>query len=441
MKKVIVAILVFVCGMVNAQEVQNDSVKPISIDSLREAVNEHSMKFSALDEKLSGIDSDLAKLTKIKLSGYIQGQYDAYDYLDHIGPSPSTKDVPVTSTFSIRRARIKFTYETASGVVFALQPEFAFDKVTLRDAYVRLNDRWTNTYSLTLGQFDRPTYESEYSSGSMESLERSRMAGVLYPGERDLGAKIEANFDATYEIPLKLQFAVLNGNGNIGSTTNQLKDVDNHKDMMARVVYSLKFPNKGLGIDFGGHGYFGKTVVLPATPPTIFSDINNNPFTPAVGDKLDKTWFGGETQIYYDFLGGLALKAEYIAGTLSESTNPAEVNSAFSYNKVRKFDGYYVQFIKNVGIKNQLCIRYDVFDPNTKLSGDAVTDKGDLKYSTWAFSWLYYFDDNIKVIAGYTLPINESSQLLSVANTSTSVNNFQQDNKDNTFTIRIQAKF
>ena len=429
-------------GVVNAQEVTKDSVKPVSIDSLKEAVNEHSMKFSALDEKFSGIDSDLAKLTKIKLSGYIQGQYDVYDYLDHIGPGTSTKEAPVTNTFSIRRARVKFTYETANGVVFALQPEFAFDKVTLKDAYVRLNDRWTNTYSLTVGQFDRPNYETEYSSGSMESLERTRMSTILYPGERDLGAKIEANFETTYEIPLKLQLAVINGNLNLGTTTNQLKDIDSHKDVMARAVYALKFPNKGLGIDFGAHGYFGKNGVISQTvPPTVYSDINNNPFTPEVGDKLDKTWFGGETQVYYDFLGGMALKAEYIAGTLSGTTIPAESNPAFNYNRVRKFEGYYLQFIKNVGIKNQLCIRYDVFDPNTKLSGDAVTDKGDLKYSTWAFSWQYYFDDNIKVIAGYTLPINEASQLLSTPNTSIAVNNFQQDNKDNTFTIRIQAKF
>src|SRR6478609_1180297 len=344
MKKILLSFLLLAVFVVKAQETQKDTVKPATVESLKETVDEHSMKFSSLDEKLSASDAILDKLSKIKVSGYIQGQYDVYDYLDHIGPAPSTKDSPVTNTFSIRRARIKFTYETANGVAFALQPEFAFDKVTLRDAYVKLNDRWTNTYSLTLGQFDRPNYESEYSSGSMEMLERSRVAGVLYPGERDLGAKIEANFETQYEVPLKLQLAVLNGNGNIGSTTNQLKDVDNHKDVMARATYSLKFPNKGLGVDFGGHGYFGKTSVLPATPPTVFSDINNKPFTPAVGDLLDKEWLGAEAQIYYDFLGGLSLKTEYIAGTLSETTNPAESNSAFNYNKVRKFDGYYIQF-------------------------------------------------------------------------------------------------
>jgi hypothetical protein len=166
------------------------------------------------------------------------------------------------------------------------------------------------------------------------------------------------------------------------------------------------------------------------TPPTVFTDVNNNPFTPVVGDKLDKQWFGGEMQIYYDFLGGMALKGEYISGTISAATvNAAISNSTFSYNKVRDFKGYYAQFIKNVGVKNQLAIRYDVFDPNKHLSGNTVTTAGDLKYSTWVFSWHYYFDDNIKISAGYTLPINETSTIVG------------GDKTDNTFTLRFQAKF
>jgi len=195
------------------------------------------------------------------VSGYIQAQYDMYDTWTAAGVhgiTTSTGSAPVTNSFFLRRARIKFAYEAADGLKFVLQPDFAFDKVSLKDAYAVLNDRWLKTFSLYVGQFDRPNYEIEYSSGSMETLERTKMAGILYPGEKELGAKLEANFETKYRFPLKLQLAVMNGNFNLGTTTNQTKDVDNTKDVMARVVYSVKLPNSGLGIDFGGHGYFGK---------------------------------------------------------------------------------------------------------------------------------------------------------------------------------------
>jgi len=430
MKKLLIVLLLATSFLSKAQDV----AKSISIDSLKESVDQHSMKFGALDERLSTMESDLSKLTKFKVSGYIQAQFDQYDFKDHIGPGSSTQAAPVTNTFYLRRARIKFSYEALDGVKFVLQPDFAFDKVSLKDAYVVLNDRWTKTYSLFLGQFDRPNYELEYSSGSMETLERTRMASIIYPGEKELGAKLEANFDTNYNFPLKLQLAVLNGNFNLGTTANQTKDIDSNKDVMARAVYSIKLPSKGLGIDLGAHGYFGSTKILAqTTPATVFTDVNNQSFTPNVGDNLKKGWYGAEMQIYYDFLGGMALKGEYISGTISETTNPAQVNSAFNFNKVREFSGYYATFIKNIGEKHQAVFRYDVFDPNTKLTGDAVTSAGDLKISTFSFSWQYYYDENVKIVAGYSLPINETSTTVG--------GDFLKDKRDNTFTIRIQARF
>ncbi|MEO0038609.1 MAG: hypothetical protein RIQ59_1820, partial [Bacteroidota bacterium] len=212
----------------------------VSLDSLKETVDAHSMKFEGLDERLSTIESDLNKLTKIKVSGYVQAQYDMYDTWTAAGihgvTPVSGATAPITNSFFLRRARIKFAYEAADGVKFVLQPDFAFDKVSLKDAYAVINDRWTKTYSLYVGQFDRPNYEIEYSSGSMEVLERTRMAGILYPGEKEMGAKLEANFATKYKFPLKLQLAVMNGNFNLGGISNQVKDVDNGKDVMARAV-------------------------------------------------------------------------------------------------------------------------------------------------------------------------------------------------------------
>lgn len=443
MKKLLLFPLLFSFA-IQAQEITNDTLKKaVSIDSLMQSVNEHTMKFADTDERLSYIESELAKSIRIKISGYIQTQYDMYDFQDYKGPvSGSSAAAPVTNSFYIRRARIKFAYETLDGVKFVIQPDFGVDKVSLKDVYAVLNDRWIQTFSLTVGQFNRINYDVEFTSNTREFLERARMTNVLYPNERDLGAKLEANFVTKYLIPLKLQLAIFNGNFGEGAIANQVRDIDSNKDVMARATYSFQFPSKGLGIDVGTHGYFGSTKVLPqtvtspVTPPAVFSDENNNPFTPTVGTTLKKDWFGVEAQIYYDFLGGTSLKGEYISGTISGSTNPLETYSAFAANKVRKFDGFYISMTKNVGKYLQAAVRYDSFDPNSKLSGSQVTRADDLKYNTWTFAWQYFYDENVKVVLGYTLPINEQSNLVAGDYGTT-----KKDRKDNIFTIRLQARF
>jgi hypothetical protein len=449
-KKYFLITLILISFGIKAQDIAKDSiVKSISIDSLKQSIDEHSAKFSDTEERLSVIESELAKLSKIKISGYMQAQYDMYDFQNYKGPvAGSNADQPVTNSFFIRRCRIKFGYETIEGIKFVLQPDFAVDKVSLKDAYVILNDRWfMNTYSLTLGQFNRINYDVEFTSNIREFLERARMTTTLYPNERDLGAKLEANFMTKYEVPLKLQLAVFNGNFGEGAIGNQVRDIDSNKDVMARATYSFAFPSKGLGIDIGSHAFFGSTKVLPslkadgtADTPKVFSDTNNTNFTPNVGDNLDKSWLGLEAQIYYDFLGGTSLKTEYIKGTISGSTNPLEVYSAFNANKVRDFEGYYFSFTKNVGKLFQAAIRYDSFDPNRKVSNSEVTRADDLKYNTWTFAWQYFYDENVKIVLGYTMPINEQSD--SIPGTSgLDFATSQKDKKDNTFSIRLQARF
>lgn len=448
MKKVTLAFLLLGAFATKAQEVQQDTIKPASIETLKESIDEHSMKFSGLDERLATMESDLGKLTKIKVSGYIQAQYDMYDFENRARSingvstgTASTSTAPISNSFNLRRARVKFTYEAIDGVKFVLQPDLAIDKVSLKDAFVVLNDRWTKTYSLTVGQFNRPTYEVEFSSGSREFLERTRMTLNLYPSERDLGAKLEANFDTKYSIPLKLQLAIFNGNFGYGAITDQVRDIDSNKDVMARAVYSIKLPNKGLGIDLGAHGFFGSTKILTVPAANSFLNVDNIAFTPTIGDALKKSWFGAEAQIYYDFLGGMSIKTEYISGTNSSTSNSSQTEGIFNTNKVREFKGYYVSLIKNIGKNNQAVVRYDGFDPNTNLEGNNVKTAADLKYTTLTFGWQYFFDDNVKIVLGYTMPTNEKSSLLSTPNVGSTITNFTKDVKDNTFSIRLQAKF
>lgn len=432
---------------------------------LNEKLTEVKDRVDGITERLATAESDLSKLTKIKVSGYIQAQY---QYFENLNTQP-------TNYWSIRRARVKFTYEAADGVKFLLQPDFSPGNVSLREAYVVLNDRWTKTFSLWAGKFNRPNYEVEYSSSQLEVLERSQIIRALYPGEYALGAKLEYK---PLVVPLKVQLALLNGSdgltiNNAAGTnlnSNENKDFDNSKDIMARATYSLKLGNLG-ALDFGGHAYVGslKSNALK-TLSSDYSTIKDS----KIGDAIKRNWVGGEFQFFADVLGGMSIKGEYIAGkNASIGYAPATTNgvtTAGVANFQNNFAGGYLYFIKNLGKKNQFAFRYDYYDPNTDIKGkdinvkkytsvDAtnlkskVSGKSDLAYTTFSFALHHYFDDNIRISLNYDIVNNEKVGTTSgVSNLmenytkadGTVVKNgldYSKNVNNNVLTLRLQAKF
>lgn len=391
------------------------------VDSLKEVISNHDGRLNSLDERVLVNEADLGKLNKIKISGYVQSQWDYYG-------KDLVKTNDPTNTFYIRRARLKFTYEPADGVKLVLQPDFSTGNLSLKDAFAVVNVPWLKDWTLWAGQFDRPDYEVEYSSGQREVLERSRLIRTIYPGEREIGAKLEY---IGSEIPLKFQIMAMNGNFT-GATA---KDVDSKKDIMTRLVYSVKMPSAGIGIDFGVNGYFGgnraKTNQYVLESNGVLDSTN-------VGNYLKKQWYGAEIQLFADVLGGLALKGEYIAGTNSAASSIAATSTLVQKkadpNKITSFSGYYVYLIKNIGSRNQFVARYDYYDPNTKLSGDAAGTN--VNYKTITLAWQYYLNDNVRISVNYEMPQNEkSASVKNIAGTG----NTQL--KDNSLGIRIQAKF
>jgi hypothetical protein len=219
-------------------------------------------------------------------------------------------------------------------------------------------------------------------------------------------------------------------NGNF--TGSQAKDYDSKKDIMGRLVYSIKIPGAGIGIDLGANGYYGGNRIKYNTfVSNLKGTLDSTSFKP--GDYLDKKWVGGEIQIFADILGGLAIKGEYVAGINSASSATNQDSKAKLADmrkdptKLRNFSGYYIYLIKNIGSKNQFVAKYDYYDPNAKLSGDAA--KNELFYKTLTLAWQYYLNDNIRISLNYEIPWNETN----------STN--PEDLKDNTLGIRIQAKF
>ena len=451
MKKFTLILLVAIClsgFTVKAQEA-----------TVSEKLSEVNDKVNGLTERLATDEADLSKLTKIKVSGYVQAQFQSAE-------SPL---VQPTNYFSIRRARLKFTYEAADGIKFVIQPDFSPGNITLKDAYIVLNDRWTKAFSLTAGKFNRPNYEVEYSSSQRELVERSAVIRAIYPGERAIGAKLEYN---PQNLPLHVQLALLNGadgltiNNSAGVNQNPTEntDFDNYKDIMVRATYNLSLGSFG-GLDFGAHGYFGalKSNALKtlSSDYTTVKDIK-------VGDAVKRNWVGGEFQLFADVLGGMSFKGEYIAGKnasigYSPVTGTAPVAGVANYQN--KFAGYYLYFIKNLGKKNQFAFRYDYYDPNTDITGkdvavigytttDATTlkskmsGKSDLATSTFGIALHHYFDDNIRITLDYDIVKNEKvgtpgkvTDAAKNADGSAGTVDWSNAINQNMLTLRIQAKF
>jgi len=440
--------------------------------SVNEKLTETNDKVNGILERLATDEGDLSKLTKIKVSGYIQAQYQMFE-------NPSLQP---TNYFSIRRARVKFTYEALDGVKFVLQPDFAPGSLSIKDAYVVVNDHWTKSFSLWAGKFNRPNYEVEYSSSQRELPERSLVIRTLYPGERAIGAKLEFN---PVNIPIHAQVALLNGtdgltiNDKSGTNlnSNENKDFDNFKDIMARVTYNITLGNFG-GLDIGAHGYFGS---LKSNALATLSSDYTTLTTAKVGDPIKRNWFGGEFQFFADILGGLSLKGEYIAGkNASIGYSPVAGVAASADGKTaavapipgvanyqNNFAGYYVYLIKNLGKRNQFAFRYDYYDPNTNITGKDVMVKGytsadatvlknkmsgksDLATTTYGFALHHYFDDNIRITLAYDIVQNEkvgSEGLLTEDYTKADGTkvakgiDYGKVVNQNVLTLRIQAKF
>ncbi|OFY60256.1 MAG: hypothetical protein A2V50_00125 [Bacteroidetes bacterium RBG_19FT_COMBO_42_10] len=278
----------------------------ISADSLKEVIDNHEGRINALDERVLINEADLGKLNNIKISGYVQAQWENYG-------KDLVKTNDPTSSFYIRRARLKFTYEALDGVKFVIQPDFSTGNLSLKDAYAVVNIPKLKNLTLWAGQFNRPDYEVEYSSSQREVLERSRIIRAIYPGEREIGVKLEY---IGSKIPLKFQLMAMNGN----FTGAQAKDYDSRKDIMGRLVYSIKLPAAGIGIDLGPNYYYGGN--RAKTNPYILSS-DGVPDSINVGDYLDKKWIGSEIQIFADILGGLAIKGEYFTGVNSTASTIA----------------------------------------------------------------------------------------------------------------------
>lgn len=336
---------------------------------------EISGRVESMGEAFVELKNTVDALNRMRLSGYIQPQYLHDEASVNALTSPTaTRN---RDQFSVRRARVKFTYQFSPTSRFVLQPDITTSGVTLKDGYVEYTEPWTPwKHTLTAGQFNWPFgFEIMYSSSDREMPERSRVVRTLFPGERDRGVQASGRGFGDRFI---YQVALVNGTG-----TSQAFDFNKRKDLVGRVGFSLGV------IDIGASGYTGTDLVA------------STPF-PA-GIEFDKKRYGLDFQLITP-VPGLGVRGEYITG----EERGADV------------EGWYAYLIQNIGTRHQLVFRADDYDPNTNVSNSAATRST----LTLGGSYIFHWDANSKVMLAYEHPELEAT-----------------DPEDDVVTLRYQYKF
>lgn len=431
MKYILSLFLMFTVS-VNAQ---NLSVQDSTISNLEEKIEELKGTLESFNESYLETKNTVDALKKLKFSGYIQTQFQSAENDGISSFSGGNFSKANHNRFMIRRGRLKATYDNEFSK-YILQIDATEKGLSLKDAYISLTDPWLKEFVFNAGVFNKPFgYEISYSSSDRESPERSRLFQSLFPGERDLGASLEFR---TYEGLLSyfnLKAGLFAGNGvNV--------ETDNQKDFIGRFGFSFPFEELYLSVDGGISAYYGKvkradgkSIINVNSPIVAADDVTSN--------WADRKYLGVDLQVYYDLpiLGACSFRGEFISGK-----QPSLEKSPVSFTALpaadiylRNFHGYYLLYVQNIGEYNQLIAKYDVYDPNSDVTGvqigeyaSAKLSSGDLKYSTLGLGWVYHWDANTKFVFYYDMVKNETSKYIA---------GYEKDLKDDVFTFRIQYKF
>jgi hypothetical protein len=384
----------------------------------------------------TGIRQELDVLKRIKVSGYIQAQFQVADSAGAKGYAGGDFAPGVDKRFMLRRARLKVQYDSPfndkgfSTSQYVFQMDVTERGVVIKDMYAKFTDPWSGWFSLTAGMQNRPFgYEIGYSSSLRESPERGRMSQIIFPNERDLGAML------TIQGPklsnwnwLKVEGGFFNGTGAPGaanilngsaSGTSNTSDFDKFKDFIGHIVINRSNKSEkikwGLGASYYAGGFrqdasdryaYGtdsigeKGFTMDQKKAEVSANVNAR-------EKVDRTYLGFDGQFNIDWMIGMTtIRAEYIQGSqpatsgssASPAFAPANLNTTYtsvttidtttgiattattsvtapvaSDIYVRNFNGAYFYFLQNIGSSPfQFIAKYDWYDPNTDVKGDDI---------------------------------------------------------------------
>jgi hypothetical protein len=356
-------------------EAPADEVKPPAPTS-----EELAGKLESFGEAFTEMRNVLENLNRLRITGYLQAQYvNDERSLDELSGAAATRNL---DQFSVRRARLKFTYQFNPTSRFVLQPDISSSGVVLKDGYIELTEPWTTwKHTLTAGQFNWPFgFEIMYSSSSREVPERSRVVRTLFPGERDRGVMLSG---LGLRDRLSYRVAIVNGTG-----TAQSFDFNKRKDLVGRLGYSFG------AVDVGASVYRGSDLVGASTN--------------SKGIEFDKERQGVDVQ-WASPIPGLGLRGEYITGKQAPASGSTRSVS-------QDVSGWYFYAIQNIGTRHQLVVRADQYDADTDVNDNAVR--------TINPTYIFHWDAHSKVMASYEFIKTQAN-----------------DPEDNVFTLRYQYSF
>lgn len=345
-----------------------------------------------------------SKVSGLTLSGFVHADL-GFRQSSEDEISPSTGDPLNEDRFTIRRARLRATFEDRY-VAGALE----IDGNTTRGATARLIGAEASLklptpegievplVMGTVGLFKIPFgFEVLESDRDRQFLERSAVIRALFPGEYDVGARVMGGWRS-----LRYALAVQNGEP-IGERTyptrdpNAAKDVTGRFGLQAAVFGSLAAAAgvsglKGKGFHRGtpatkstltwqdrnedGRFQSGEVVVVPGVSATAAQQYDRH----AIGFDGRLTWA-------IPRLGDSRLYAEVVwANNLDRGVLLADPFGS-SGRDLREL-GYYAAFTQDVGSHLSLGVRYDYYNPDrdsTKLDrGQPVPEQ--FTYKTWALA-------------------------------------------------------
>lgn len=390
-----------------------------------------------VEERTQKLEEAVNKLNKLKVSGYIQTQFQWGEGQSAL--KVGAKNANTDESFSrigIRRGRVKLTYDEglATGV---FQLDITEKGVSFKDAYLGLKLPTLGQSLIQAGIFDRPFgYEIGYSSSRRESPERSLIFQTLFPDERDLGGMITLQAPSTSPWSfLKLKAGLFAGNG-------IKQETDSRKDLIMQLMGKKTFGSHaelGVGVSYYNGGVYqgtGNVYKMEGQSFTLNSDASNK------GGFAKREYSGIDAQYSLSTDWGITqLRGEYLWGTQpgtqssSKSPNASSLPTGDTY--IRPFAGGYVMLVQDLGaLPLGAVVKYDWYDPNTKVSKDALglnnTGAADAAYRTIGVGLLWYINNNLRLQAYYDFVSQEKSQNLT---------GYGADLKDDNFTLRLQYKF
>lgn len=386
----------------------------------------------------------------IRITGYVQPQFQLAQQKGAKSFNGGDFAPLSNNRFMLRRSRIRFDYvRTNKQNQASMQFVFQFDAtergVFVRDVWARIFDNKFQKFAFTTGVFARPFgYELNLSSADRESPERGRMSQILMKTERDLGAMVtlenrKKNGRLKY---LKLDAGFFNGQGLAGTT-----DFDSYKDFITRFALKPYPLTKTITVSAGASLLQGGILQNSKYRYQIDPLINKSTFSidsslSNINRKDPRHYRGVDAQfkVKHDW-GFTEWRGEYWWGTqtasASSSETPATLLSSNEGYYIRSFSGAFFYLLQNIiNTHHQIGLKYDWYDPNTKLKGadigkTATAGVANIKYSTFAVGYNCYVNENLKLMLWYDWVKNENTALAG----------YLTDVKDNVFTCRLQYRF